>query len=149
MEGQAESRRWREQVERYHYLGYREPVDGYYFARRRPPGHVVGDRQRAAVADANGWRIGRLTIAGVFMGACELVFCTAVLAIGKFRLGLGIDALRTVAFVAIVFGNQATNYTNRERQRLGSARPSRWLIGSSVADVSIAATLAICGIAMT
>jgi H+-transporting ATPase len=83
------------------------------------------------------------------MGTCELVFCTAVLAIGKFRLGLGIDALRTVAFVAIVFGNQATTYTNRERQRLGSARPSRWLIGSSVADVSIAATLAICGIAMT
>ena len=97
----------------------------------------------------NKWRIGRLTIAGVFMGTCELVFCTAVLAIGKFRLGLGIDALRTVAFVAIVFGNQATTYTNRERQRLGSARPSRWLIGSSVADVSIAATLAICGIAMT
>jgi H+-transporting ATPase len=97
----------------------------------------------------NAWRIGRLTMAGVFMGACELVFCTAVLAIGKFRLGFGIDALRTVAFVAIVFGNQATTYTNRERQRLGSARPSRWLIGSSIADVSIASTLAICGIAMT
>ena len=82
------------------------------------------------------------------MGTCELVFCTAVLAIGKFRLGLGIDALRTVAFVAIVFGNQATTYTNRERQRMGSARPSRWLMGSSVIDVLIASTLAICGIAM-
>jgi H+-transporting ATPase len=97
----------------------------------------------------NAWRIGKLTIAGVFMGICELVFCTAVLAIGKFRLGLGIDALRTVAFVAIVFGNQATTYTNRERQRLGSSRPSRWLIASSIVDVSIASTLAICGIAMT
>jgi H+-transporting ATPase len=97
----------------------------------------------------NAWRIGKLTIAGVFMGICELVFCTSVLAIGKFRLGLGIDALRTMAFVAIVFGNQATTYTNRERLRLGSARPSRWLIGSSVVDVSIASTLAICGIAMT
>ena len=97
----------------------------------------------------NAWRIGRLTIAGVFMGTCELVFCTAVLAIGKFRLGLGIDALRTLAFVAIVFGNQATTYTNRERQRMGSARPSRWLIGSSAIDVLIASTLAICGIAMS
>jgi H+-transporting ATPase len=97
----------------------------------------------------NAWRIGKLTIAGVFMGICELVFCTAVLAIGKFRLGFGIDALRTMAFVAIVFGNQATTYTNRERQRLGSVRPSRWLIGSSVADVSIASTLAVCGIAMS
>jgi H+-transporting ATPase len=43
----------------------------------------------------NAWRIGKLTIAGVFMGVCELVFCTAVLAIGKFRLGFGIEALRT------------------------------------------------------
>ncbi|MGA2591288.1 MAG: HAD-IC family P-type ATPase [Bryobacteraceae bacterium] len=97
----------------------------------------------------NAWRIGKLTIAGVFMGISELVFCTVVLAIAKFRLGLGIEALRTVAFVAIVFGNQATTYTNRERQRMGSARPSRWLIGSSVIDLLIASTLAVCGIAMS
>jgi H+-transporting ATPase len=96
----------------------------------------------------NAWRIGKLTIAGTFMGTCELVFCTSALAAGKFRLGLGIEALRTLAFVAIVFGNQATTYTNRERQRMGSARPSRWLLGSSVLDVLIASTLAICGIAM-
>jgi H+-transporting ATPase len=97
----------------------------------------------------NAWRIGELTIAGVFMGICELAFCTAILAIAKFRLGFGIEMLQTVAFVAIVFGNQATTYTNRERQRMGSARPSRWLIGSSVVDVLIASTLAISGIAMT
>jgi H+-transporting ATPase len=96
----------------------------------------------------NAWRIGELTIAGVFMGICELVFCVAALAIGKFRLGLGIEALRTLAFVVIVLGNQATNYTNRERQRLGSCRPSLWLIGSSVVDVAIASTLATRGIAM-
>jgi H+-transporting ATPase len=96
----------------------------------------------------NAWRIGQLTIAGVFMGICELAFCTAVLAIAKFRLGFGIDTLRTVAFVAIVYGNQATTYTNRERQRMGSARPSPWLIGSSAVDLLIASTLAICGIAM-
>ncbi len=97
----------------------------------------------------NAWRIGGLTIAGVFMGISELVFCTAVLAIAKFRLGLGIETLRTLAFVVIVFGNQATTYTNRERQHLGSCRPSWWLVGSSVVDVLIASTLAICGIAMS
>jgi H+-transporting ATPase len=32
---------------------------------------------------------------------------------------------------------------------MGSARPSPWLVGSSVVDVSIASTLAICGIAMS
>ncbi|HXN48626.1 MAG TPA: HAD-IC family P-type ATPase [Bryobacteraceae bacterium] len=97
----------------------------------------------------NAWRIGRLTIAGVFMGVCELVFCTGVLAIAKYRMDFGTEALRTVAFVAIVFGNQATTYTNRERGRMGSSPPSRWLVGSSVADVLIASTLATCGIAMT
>ena len=56
--------------------------------------------------------------------------------------------MQTVAFVLIVFGNQATNYTNRERQHMGSCRPSRWLVGSSVVDVLIASTLAIWGIAM-
>ena len=96
----------------------------------------------------NAWRIGSLTIAGVFVGIAELVFCTAVLAIAKFRLGSGIETLRTLAFVVIVFGNQATTYTNRERQRMGSAHPSRWLIGSSVVDLLIASTLAVCGIAM-
>jgi H+-transporting ATPase len=97
----------------------------------------------------NTWRIGALTIAGVFMGVCELIFCAAVLAIAKFRLGLGIETLRTLAFVVIVFGNQATTYTNRERRRMGSSRPSVWLVGSSVVDLLIASTLATCGIAMT
>jgi H+-transporting ATPase len=89
-----------------------------------------------------------LTIAGVFMGISELVFCTAVLAIAKFRMGFAIESLQTLAFVAVVFGNQATTYTNRERERMGSCRPSLWLIVSSVADISIAAMLATCGIAM-
>jgi len=97
----------------------------------------------------NVWRIDRLTIAGVFVGVCEMIFCTAILATAKFRLGFGIDMLRTLAFVAIVFGNQATTYTNRERQRLGSCRPSRLLVGCSALDLLIASTLATCGIAMS
>jgi H+-transporting ATPase len=96
----------------------------------------------------NAWRISALTMAGVFMGISELIFCVAVLAIAKFRLGFEIETLQTVAFVAIVFGNQATTYTNRERQHLGSSRPSLPLMGSSVVDLAIASTLAICGIAM-
>jgi H+-transporting ATPase len=97
----------------------------------------------------NVWRIGALTVAGIFMGTAELVFCTAVLATAKFHLGFGIETLRTVAFVAIVFGNQATTYTNRERRHLGSSRPGLWLVGSSVIDVLIASTLAASGIGMT
>jgi H+-transporting ATPase len=96
----------------------------------------------------NAWRVGNLTIGGAFMGISELVFCTAVLAIGKFHLGLGVAALQTLAFVVIVFGNQATTYTNRTRQRLWSTRPSFWLVLSSVVDIGIASTLAGRGIAM-
>jgi H+-transporting ATPase len=96
----------------------------------------------------NAWRIGSLTIAGVFMGLCELVFCTAVLAIGKFRLGFQIETLRTLSFVALVFGNQATTFLNRERGRLGSLRPSLWLVLSSAADLLVTTTLAAFGIAM-
>jgi H+-transporting ATPase len=96
----------------------------------------------------NEWRVGNLTIAGVFMGVSELVFCIALLAFGKFRLGLGIETLRTLAFLAIVFGNQATMYTNRSRQHLWSIRPSWWVVLSSVVDLLIASTMANRGIAM-
>ena len=97
----------------------------------------------------NAWRIGNLTVAGVIMGLGELVFCTSVLAFGAYRLGFDISALRTLAFVVIVFGNQATMYTNRERRHLWSSRPSFWVVFSSIADLLIASTLAIGGIAMT
>ena len=96
----------------------------------------------------NAWKIGNLTIAGLVMGVGELVFCTAVLLFGVYRLRLDIDTLRTLTFIVIVFGNQATTYTNRERRRLWSSRPSGWLAVSSVIDLLIASTLAITGIAM-
>ena len=49
----------------------------------------------------NTWRIGSLTMAGVVMGICLLAFCSGVLAIGKFGMGLGIEALRTLAFISL------------------------------------------------
>jgi H+-transporting ATPase len=97
----------------------------------------------------NVWRIGNLTVAGVIMGLGELVFCTSVLAFGTYRMGFDIGTLRTLAFILIVFGNQATMYTNRERRHLWSSRPSFWIVVSSIADLLIASTLAIGGIAMT
>jgi H+-transporting ATPase len=96
----------------------------------------------------NAWRIGNLTMAGVIMGLCLLVFCGGVLAFGKFELGLAIGALRTLAFLALVFGSQAIIYAIRQRRHLWGSRPSLWLAVSSVADILIAAVLAIAGIAM-
>jgi len=100
-------------------------------------------------AKPNTWQIGQLTVAGIVMGLGELVFCTAVLVFGAHRMGYDIGSLRTLAFVVIVFGNQATTYNNRERGRLWASRPSLWLAVSSVVDIGIATTLAAGGFAMT
>jgi len=97
----------------------------------------------------NVWRIGSLTRAGVTIGACLLAFCTGVLAVGKFGMNLGIGALRTLAFVVLVFGGQAAIYAIRERRHLWGSRPSLLLAVSSAADIAIASTLAVGGIVMT
>ena len=108
---------------------------------------LTTDRVRPSTTP-NAWRISQLTAAGVILGVCQLAFSSVVLAIGKFGLNLGIDALRTLVFIALVFGSQATIYAIRQRRHLWGSRPSLWLGLSSVADVGIAATLAIIGLAM-
>jgi H+-transporting ATPase len=96
----------------------------------------------------NAWRIGSLTIAGIVMAVCLLAFCSSILLVGKFELGLGIDTLRTLAFLTLVFGSQATIYAIRQHRRLWGSRPSLWLTVSSATDILIASALSIEGIAM-
>jgi H+-transporting ATPase len=96
----------------------------------------------------NSWEIGRITAAGVILGICFLAFTTAILAVGKFELHLGIEALQTLSAAGIVFGGQATTYAIRGRQQLWGLRPSLWLVLSSAADILIISALAILGIAM-
>jgi H+-transporting ATPase len=109
---------------------------------------LTTDNVRPSAAP-NAWQIGNLTIAGVIMGIGELFFCTVILVFGVYREGFTIGALQTLAFVVIVFGNQATTYTNRERRHLWSSRPSIWLLIASAADLLIASTLAVGGFGMT
>jgi H+-transporting ATPase len=108
---------------------------------------LTTDRVRPSTTP-NSWQIGRITIAGVVLGICFLAFSTAILAIGKFRLHLGIEALQTLTVVGMVFGSQVTTYVIRGRQHLWGLRPSIWLVLSSVADILIISTLAALGIAM-
>jgi H+-transporting ATPase len=97
----------------------------------------------------NVWRVGSLTAAGVILGLFDLLFCTGVIAIGKYQMGLGIDALRTLAIVTLIFSGQATLYVVRERRRLWSSRPSTWLMAASALDLLIISTLATRGVLMT
>jgi H+-transporting ATPase len=96
----------------------------------------------------NTWNVGRITGAAVILGLCFLGFCVAIVAVGKFELRLGIEALRTLAVVALVYGSQATIYALRARRHMWGLRPTTWLLLSSVADVSIITLLASRGVAM-
>ncbi len=96
----------------------------------------------------NAWRIENLTLAGVLLGICDLVFCVSVLAVGKYRLGFDINTLRTLTLVTLVFSGQAILYVVRERRRLWSSMPSLIFLLSSVADLLIIPLLAVEGIMM-
>jgi H+-transporting ATPase len=108
---------------------------------------LTTDRVRPSAAP-NSWKIGRITLASSSLGVCFLAFSTAVLATGKFEMHYGIEALRTLVVVSLVFGSQATVYAIRSRHHLWGLRPTVWLVSSSVADVLIITTLAVRGIAM-
>jgi H+-transporting ATPase len=96
----------------------------------------------------NKWQIGKLTVACAVLGACLLAFCTGALLIGKYRLGLDLGALQTLAMVTLVFGGEATLYNVRERHHLWSSRPGIWVVVASVGDIVIISALAIRGVAM-
>ena len=95
------------------------------------------------------WRMANITRAAVVLGACKLAFSTSILALGKFRLGLGEGELQTLAFATLVFGNQAVLYVLRERRTLWSTKPGNWVLASSAADIAIVSVLVLTGTLMT
>lgn len=94
------------------------------------------------------WRVGGITAAAAILALFKLMFSIAVLAAGKYWLDLSAEELRTLAFVALVFGGQAGIYAIRERRHMWRSSPSRWLIASSILDIGIAGTLAAGGLLM-
>jgi len=94
------------------------------------------------------WRMRNITLAAIVLGICKLGFSTSLLAAGKFKLGLPAGELRTLAFITLVFGNQALLYVLRERRHIWTSKPSGWVLASSVADIAIVSTLALSGILM-
>jgi H+-transporting ATPase len=96
----------------------------------------------------NSWNVGRITGAAVALGLCLLAFCVAILTFGVFEMRLGIEALRTLSVVAIVYGSQVTIYALRDRRHMWGLRPTTWLVVCSLADVAIITVLANRGVAM-
>lgn len=96
----------------------------------------------------NSWEIGKITAAGLILGLCFLAFCTGILAIGIFKMHYGIDTLRTLTAIVLVYGSQAITYAIRDRRHLWGLRPTKWLVLSTCADVLFISILAKCGFAM-
>jgi H+-transporting ATPase len=96
----------------------------------------------------NVWNVGALTVGGICLGLCDLAFCTGVLAVGKYRLGFGLETLQTLSIVTLVFSGQAILYVVRERRHFWRSRPSTWLMVASIADLLIISLLATRGIFM-
>ena len=91
------------------------------------------------------WRMGNITRAAVVLGLCKLTFSTSMLAFGKFELDLGTTELQTLAFVALVFGNQAVLYVLRERRSMWASVPGNWVFVSSATDVAVVSALVLTG----
>jgi H+-transporting ATPase len=97
----------------------------------------------------NSWEIGKITGAGLLLGFCFLPFCTGgILAVGKFEMHYGMDTLRTLTAIVLVYGSQAITCAVRGRRHLSGLRPRKWLVLTTCADVLFISVLANRGIAM-
>ncbi len=105
---------------------------------------LTTDRARPS-PQPDSWRIGPITAAAFGLALFKLVFWLAVLAVGRFGLGLSIGPLRTLAFLAMVVDAQATVYAIRDRRRLWSSRPGVWVVASSIVDLAIGALVSLTG----
>jgi H+-transporting ATPase len=96
----------------------------------------------------NVWNVQGLTITGGILSFIFLTFSTTILFLGVKAFHLSLGSIRSLAFLTLVIGNQATIYAIRERGPSGNSLPGRWLILSSVVDVLIALVLAHFGVLM-
>lgn len=95
------------------------------------------------------WHMRHIMATAIILGLCKLGFSTAVLAFGKFRLGLNQGELQALAFVTLIFGSQGLLYVVRERHHLWSSRPANLVLLATVVDITITSTLALAGILMS
>jgi H+-transporting ATPase len=96
----------------------------------------------------NVWKVQSLTIAGILLALSFLLFATLVLLVGVNLFHLLPNDTPSLAFLTLVMGNQATIYAIREKGRFFVSLPGKWLLASSVLDISVAVGLVHYGILM-
>ena len=94
------------------------------------------------------WRIRTLMLAGMSLGSLILLLSFGLFFYGRDFLGLPLPQLQTLVFVMLVFTGQGMVYLVRERLHFWNSAPSRWMILSSILDVSVVCLLSTRGILM-
>jgi H+-transporting ATPase len=87
-------------------------------------------------------------LAGIILGSLILLLSFGLFFYARGVLGVPLPRLQTLVFVTLVFTGQGMVYLVRERRHLWSSAPSRWMILSSIADVSAVCFLSVRGILM-
>ena len=108
---------------------------------------IATDRTTVPAAPTR-WRIGPLMRAALTLASLILVMSFGVFFFARSVLGLPLAQLQTLMFVLLVFSGQGTVYLVREHRYFWCSRPSRWLLGSSIADVLVVGAMASLGILM-
>jgi H+-transporting ATPase len=94
------------------------------------------------------WSIKTLMLTGGALASLVLLLSFAVFFTARDVLGLPLSQIQTLVFVMLVATGQGNVYLIRERGHFWHSWPSRWLIGSSIADIAVVAALAMLGILM-
>ena len=108
---------------------------------------IATDRATVQAAPTR-WRIGPLMRTALTLAALILLLSFTVFFAARSVLHLPLPQLQTLMFVLLVASGQGTVYLVREHRHFWHSRPSRWLLGSSVADLLAVGAMASLGILM-
>uniref|UniRef100_E6PRA4 Putative Proton-exporting ATPase n=1 Tax=mine drainage metagenome TaxID=410659 RepID=E6PRA4_9ZZZZ len=108
---------------------------------------IATDRVRPTPTPQH-WDVRRLVAAAAGFASLSLVFSLSFYFIARNAWGLDGHQSQTLAFLILVFTNQAGIYALRTNTPLWSLAPSRWMAMASIGDLAIVSLLAGLGVLM-
>jgi H+-transporting ATPase len=97
----------------------------------------------------NQWEVGAITLASIIPGICFMLQGLGALAIGKFALNLGMDELKTVLLLNLVFSSQFRVLIVRERGHFWNSKPGAALLVTSALMIGLFLAFGTFGILMS
>ena len=97
----------------------------------------------------NRWEVGTITLASIIPGICFMIQGLGALALGKYAFNLGMDELKTVLLLNLIFSSQFRVLVIRERGHFWESMPGKELLATCVAMIVVFFALGTLGIFMT